>query len=87
MREGDVDVDLRGGIDGVQLDLLDAGGVVWGGGGVGVGGAFAGDFGGAGPDARVRAGDVVEEDFLGLVPGGGDSVGTHVGLGWWMKRV
>jgi len=63
-------MDLGAGVDGVELDLLDCVG-----GGGGVGGALAGDFGGAGADAGVGAGDVVEEDFLGLVVGGGDSVG------------
>jgi len=60
-------VDLGAGVDGVELDLLD------GIGGGGVGGALAGDFGGAGADPGVGAGDVVEEDFLGLVARGGDS--------------
>lgn len=68
-------MDLGAGVDGVELDLLD--GI---GGGGGVGGALAGDFGGAGADPGVGAGDVVEEDFLGLVVGGGDSVGSGVNM-------
>ena len=72
---GHVDVDGAARFDGVELDLLDF--VVVGGGG----GAFGFDFGGAGFDAGEGAGDVVREDFLGLMVGGCDpeSVGQLFG--------
>ena len=52
----------------MELDLLD-----FGFGAFGVGGALLGQFGGAGADAGVGAFDVVDEDLLGVVAGGGDS--------------
>ena len=60
---GDVDVDLSGGVDGVELDLFDSCGGV----------AGVEEFGHAGADARVGCCYVVEEDAAGLVRGRADS--------------
>lgn len=57
-------MNLGAGFDSVQLDLLDV---------LGLGGAFAGQFGGAGADAGVGGIDVVVEDLLGVVAGSGYS--------------
>lgn len=66
-------MDFGAGVHGVELDLLDVGG----GGGAGAFGV-GGEFGGAGADAGVGGGDVVEEDFLGVVVGGCDAEGKCV---------
>ena len=52
---------------------------------VGGGGFFGGELGGAGADAGVGLLHVVEEEFAGVVVGGGDA-GKKRGLvqGWWM---
>lgn len=54
-------------LDGVELDLFDF--LV-----LFVGGALFGEFGGASLDAGVGGVDVVEEDFLGVVVGGCDTI-------------
>lgn len=64
MRLRDVDVDGRVRVDCVQLDLLVGGRL---------GFLLLGELGAAGADAGVGGVDVVVEDFLGLVAGGGDS--------------
>lgn len=78
-------MDVGVGVDGVELDLLDAGG--GGGGGGGVQGAFVVEFGDAGADAGVGGGDVVEEDLAGLVGGGADAVAESRGSVMWDGQV
>ena len=57
-------MDFGSGVNGVQLDLFDFGLR-----GFGIGGALFGQFGGSGANASVGVVDVVEENFLGVVPG------------------
>ena len=60
-------MDFRARFDGMELDLFDFLFLF-------VSGALFGEFGGAGLDAGVGGVDVVEEDFLGVVIGGCDSI-------------
>ena len=56
-------------LDGMELDLFDFLLLF-------VGGALFGEFGGAGLNAGVGGIDVVEENFLGVVVGGCDTIAS-----------